>query len=417
MFGLATDASSAKELQVYRLHADLRRRHSIRWGAAGRVLARGEAQAAAIGAAGQLVFAVAYVVAVLIVLRHAVAGRSNSGDVILVLTLATQVHLQVSSGVELLQRLQRMAQGMGRLRWLRELVGRQEPPAGDDEPVPARLREGIRLRNVSFTYPGTSRPVLSEVDLLLPAGQIVAVVGENGAGKTTLAKLLCRFYDVTDGVITVDGVDIRRFPLRPWRARISAAFQDFVRFELTAQQTVGVGDLPRVDDADAVRAALGRARVDDLVERLEHGLDTQLGKTWAEGTELSGGQWQKLALGRATMREGPLLLVLDEPTAALDAQAEHRLFDRYAANARRVARETGGVTLLVSHRFSTVRMADLILVVADGRIAEVGAHDELMRAGGLYADLYSLQAAAYAGPPLAATSGTTDVSNEGESSC
>jgi ATP-binding cassette subfamily B protein len=261
--------------------------------------------------------------------------------------------------------------------------------------VPVRIRHGIELRGVSFTYPGATIPVLTGVDLLLPAGSIVAIVGENGAGKTTLTKLLCRFYDVTEGAITVDGADITRIPLDDWRDRTTAAFQDFVRWELTAQQAVGVGDLPRVEDRSAVLAALRRAYAQNLLERLEHGLTTQLGKTWTDGAELSGGQWQKLALGRAMMRESPLLLILDEPTSALDAEAERLLFEQYVTNARRVARETGGITLLVSHRFSTVRMADLILVVEHGRITETGNHEELIRKGGLYATLYALQASSY----------------------
>ncbi|QFZ24291.1 ABC transporter ATP-binding protein [Saccharothrix syringae] len=395
LFRLSTQAGPVKELQLHNLQGEIRRRHVRHWAGAGRVLLKGEASAAALIAASQVAFAAAYVVAVLLVLRQAVAGDSGVGDVVLVLTLAAQVHQQVSAGVELLQRFGRTSATMTGLRWLRELIRAQEPVGADAAP-PERIRRGITLSGVSFTYPGTREPVLTGVDLELPAGSVVAVVGENGAGKTTLAKLLCRFYDATEGTIAVDGVDLARIAPRAWRRRVTAAFQDFVRFELTARHAVGVGDLPRVDDDPAVLAALGRARADDLLDRLDDGLATQLGKTWTEGTELSGGQWQKVALGRAMMREQPLLLVLDEPTSALDAQAEQRLFERYAANARRVAAATGGITLLVSHRFSTVRMADLILVVADGRITEAGGHDDLIRSGGLYAQLYAMQAATYA---------------------
>jgi ATP-binding cassette subfamily B protein len=237
--------------------------------------------------------------------------------------------------------------------------------------------------------------VLGGVNLDLPAGSTVAIVGENGAGKTTLVKLLCRFYEPDDGQMLLDGVDIRRFDITEWRERIASGFQDFARFELVARQTVGVGDLPRLDSEPAVEGALERAHASDVIDRLEEGLSTQLGKSYAEGTELSGGQWQKLALGRAMMREQPLLLVLDEPTSALDAQAEHELFERYADNARRVGAATGAITLFVSHRFSTVRMADLIVVVADGKVLESGSHAQLMRRKGLYAELYELQAKAY----------------------
>ncbi|MCA1692685.1 MAG: ATP-binding cassette domain-containing protein, partial [Actinobacteria bacterium] len=248
---------------------------------------------------------------------------------------------------------------------------------------------------VGFRYPGTEVDVVSGLDLSLPAGAAVAVVGENGAGKSTLVKLLCRFYAPSAGVISVDGIDLRRIDPCAWRTRMSAGFQDFTRFELHAGQTVGVGDLPFLDDRVAVARALDRAASGEVVSTLPDGLDTQLGASFDNGVELSGGQWQKLALARAMMRPAPLLLVLDEPTAALDAETEHKLFIRYASMASAHAAQTGAITLLVSHRFSTVRMADLIVVLDGGKIVGAGSHDELMAAGGLYADLYELQAQAY----------------------
>jgi len=342
---------------------------------------------------GQVLFAIAYIGATLLVLRNVVGGGGTVGDVVLVISLAAQVNTQVTTAVFLLVGLQRISRTLANLKWIRELVMKDLPTP--DLHLPKTIGEGISLHGVSFTYPGTERAVLGGVDLDLPSGSTVAIVGENGAGKTTLVKLLCRFYEQTDGVIELDGVDLRRFPLDEWRRRIAAGFQDFARFEMLAREVIGVGDLPKIDDAKAVTGALRRARGDDLLKRLDNGLETQLGKTYADGTDLSGGQWQKLALGRAMMRETPLLLILDEPTSALDAQAEHNLFEEYAASAKRVAKKTGAVTILVSHRFSTVRMADLILVVNDGRIQESGTHNQLMRLGGLYADLYSMQAKAY----------------------
>jgi ATP-binding cassette subfamily B protein len=184
-----------------------------------------------------------------------------------------------------------------------------------------------------------------------------------------------------------------------WRTRLAGAFQDFFRFEFRARHTVGVGDLPRLDDEVAVVAAVGRAGADDVVARLTAGLETQLGRTWPEGVEVSFGQWQKLALARGFMRDHPLVLILDEPTAALDAETEHALFERYAAAARgsgeNVSTADGRITILVSHRFSTVRMADLIVVLDGARVAEVGTHDDLMARGGQYSELYGIQAAAY----------------------
>ncbi len=394
LFRLATSAGPAKELRVFRLQGELRARHARLWEDTTRRLWRAEARATLLRAVGQLAFAAGYVVAVLVVVSDAIAGHRTVGDVVLAITLSAQVNQQVSAAVGLLTDLQRIARAFARLDWLERYV-QAHTPAVADGVVPERLHSGIRLEGVRFRYPGTERDVLQRVDLDLPAGSTVAIVGENGAGKTTLVKLLCRFYEPTEGRLLVDGQDLARLPLAEWRARIATGFQDFARFEFLARQVVGVGDLPKIDDEPAVFAALGRARAEDVVARLGGGLSTQLGKSYTDGTELSGGQWQKLALGRAMMRELPLLLILDEPTSALDAQAEHSLFERYAEGARRVGRSTGGITVLVSHRFSTVRMADLILVVDGGKIVEAGDHAALLRSGGLYAELYELQARAY----------------------
>jgi len=244
---------------------------------------------------------------------------------------------------------------------------------------------------VSFAYPGTERRVLDNVSLELKPGSVVAIVGENGAGKTTLVKLLCRLYQPNQGRILVDSTDLARISADEWRSRLAGAFQDFFRFEFRARHTVGLGDVSRLEDEPAVVTAVGRAGAEDVVGKLASGLNTQLGATWPEGVEVSFGQWQKFALARGFMRDQPLVLVLDEPTAALDAETEHALFERYAA----AARGDGRITILVSHRFSTVRMADLIVVLDGARVVEVGTHEELMAKGGQYAELYSIQAAAY----------------------
>jgi ATP-binding cassette, subfamily B, bacterial len=279
-----------------------------------------------------------------------------------------------------------------RLMWLEDYAAAVD--ARSDGTPPDRLEHGIRLDHVSFRYPGTERLVLDDVTLDLPAGAVVAVVGDNGSGKTTLVKLLARLYDPTEGRIEVDGVDLASMSVPLWRDRLAGAFQDFFRFELRAQQAVGVGDLDRLDDRPAAEAAVSRAGAEDVVDRLPAGLDTQLGPAWDEGVEVSFGQWQKLALARGFMREKPLLLALDEPTAALDAETEHALFERFAAAAHDEVRN-GRVTVLVSHRFSTVRMADVIVVLDGARVVEVGAHAELMALGGRYAELYGIQSAAF----------------------
>ncbi|HET7045038.1 MAG TPA: ABC transporter ATP-binding protein [Gaiellaceae bacterium] len=395
LLGLSLRPDAAKEIRVFGLEDELRGRLRANHREVNDRLRRAGIEAVLASAAGQLVFAAGYVAGLLLVVRGAIQGHHSVGDVVLAVTLAAQVNQLVFRAAGTMQFLQLSARAVGRLLWLRDTVAGLYPRRAREAAVPEAIRDGIRVERVSFGYPGTEREVLSEVDLELPAGTTVAFVGENGAGKSTLVKLLCRFYEPTGGRISVDGVDLADLPVGPWRARVAAGFQDFVRFELLARESVGIGDLPAVDDVDAVLAAVDRADARDLVERLPRGLETPLGAS-AEGVELSGGQWQKVALARAMMRERPLLLILDEPTSALDAHAEHVLFERYAASARAVARATGGIAVFVSHRFSTVRMADLIVVVEGGRIVEQGTHAELVASGGAYAELYALQAAAYA---------------------
>jgi ATP-binding cassette subfamily B protein len=259
--------------------------------------------------------------------------------------------------------------------------------------APQRLTRGITLDDVTFRYGATDSPALSGVSLRLAAGSVVAVVGENGAGKTTLVKLLCGMYRPSSGRILLDDTDLSTVDLVGYRKRITAGFQDFMRFEFPLRESVGVGDLPQLTDEDRVRQALKRANA-TFVDRLPRGLETQLGQAWPGGVELSGGEWQKVALARSMMRDRPLLSILDEPTAALDPQTEHMLFEEVAAAAR-AGVEDGRITLVISHRFSTVRMADFIVVLQHGAVLEAGTHDELMAAGGLYAELYDLQAKAY----------------------
>jgi ATP-binding cassette subfamily B protein len=251
------------------------------------------------------------------------------------------------------------------------------------------------LRGVRFGYPGTDRTVLDDVDLAIPAGSTVAVVGENGSGKTTLVKLLLGMYRPDAGTITVDGVPLTAIAPDAWSARCTAAFQDFSRLHLTATESVGVADLPGLGDEPAAGQALDLAGAGDLPGQLPDGLSTLVGNAYTGGHQLSGGQWQKLALGRAMRRQDPLLVVLDEPTASLDAQSEHALFTRYAEAAQRGAQRSGAITVLVSHRFSTASMADLIVYLDNGQVIEAGSHDQLLASGGRYAELFELQAAGY----------------------
>ena len=392
-FTTATTAAPGKEVRVTRIGPRLvaDRRRSWEWWYA--PVAGARWSSARWHALGWAVFGAGYVGAIAFVSSYL---KAPAADVLLVLAAGGRLSAYVGATVGEIGFLRGIwMDGSRRLAWLEDYAA--SLVASADLPAPSGVGEGIRLEGVSFAYPGTERLVLDDVSLSLPAGAVVALVGENGAGKTTLVKLLCKLYEPTSGRILVDGVELGRVRADAWRARVAGAFQDFFRFELPARQSVGVGDVPRVDDEPAVAKAVERAGASDVVERLPAGLSTQLGPTWPDGVEVSFGQWQKLALARGFMREEPLLLVLDEPTAALDAETEHALFERYAAAARgaRDARGGAAITVLVSHRFSTVRMADLIVVLDGARVAQVGAHDELMAKGGPYAELYRIQAAAY----------------------
>jgi ATP-binding cassette subfamily B protein len=391
LFNLATTAAPGKEVRVTGIGGRLareRREAFERW--------YGPITAARWGSAvwhtlAWALFGAAWVGAAAFV---SMGLRASAGDVLLVLAAGARLSAYIGATVGEIGFLRGIwMDGSQRLAWLEDYVASLVADAG--LPVPERLREGIRLDCVSFAYPGTERLVLEDLTLDLPAGAVVAVVGENGAGKTTLVKLLAKLYEPTSGTIRVDGQPLARMRADEWRERLAGAFQDFFRFELPARQSIGVGDLPRLDEEPAISRAIGRAGAEDVVERWPAGLDTQLGPAWPGGVDISFGQWQKLALARGFMRDHPLLLVLDEPTAALDAETEHALFERYAAAARGDASEDGRITILVSHRFSTVRMADLIVVLDGARLVEAGTHEELMARGGPYAELYGIQAASY----------------------
>ena len=404
LFNTATTATPGKEVRLTGIGQQLATRRRNAWESWYALVSKARWGSAAWHALAWAVFGMAYVGSVVFVVSFL---HKSAGDVLLVLAVGARLSAYIGATVGEIGFLRGIwMDGARRLAWLEDYAAALV--AKGNLAAPARLADGIRFEQVSFAYPGTNRLVLKDVDLFLPAGAVIAVVGENGAGKTTLVKLLARLYEPTSGRILVDGVDLARLAPDNWRTRLSGAFQDFFKFEFRARHCVGLGDVPQLDNVPAVTAAVERAGAGEVVERLPSRLETQLGPTWPEGVEVSFGQWQKLALARGFMRESPLLLVLDEPTAALDAESEHALFERYAAaaaagrNGRPGARGTeddgqaaGRITILVSHRFSTVRMADIIVVLDGAHVAEVGTHEELMAQGGTYAQLYGIQAAAY----------------------
>jgi len=396
LFELATSAGSAKELRVFGAASPLRDRHESLAATVNTGTTRAAVLGCLFGAAGWLVFAAGFVAGIAAVVLRAVHSTASVGEVVLAVTLIQRAQLQVGQAANAIGQLLTTTRTARRLLWLEDYAAADRASrsrAGLAAP-PATLSHGITLRNVSFGYPPDGAPVLDGIDLHLPAGSAVALVGENGAGKTTLVKLLTGMYQPASGQVLLDEMPLDGIDLAAWRERTTATFQDFVQFELLAGETIGIGDLPRLDDGAALAAAIHRADADAVTDELPGGLATPLGRSFTGGQDLSGGQWQRLALARGMMRDAPLLLILDEPTASLDAITEAALFERYLA-ARRLAGRTGAITLLVSHRFSTVRMADLIVVLDRGRIAASGSHAELIRAGGLYAELYDMQARGY----------------------
>jgi len=241
---------------------------------------------------------------------------------------------------------------------------------------------------VGFRYPGTEAWVLRELSFELHAGDKLALVGENGAGKTTLVKLLARLYDPTEGRILLDGRDLREYDVRSLRESVGVIFQDFVQYQMTAGENLAVGRIEERENRELLESAAARSLADQVIERLPEGYDQRVGRRFADGHDLSGGEWQKIALGRAYVRDAQLL-ILDEPTASLDARAEYEVFLRFSELT------AGKTAVLISHRFSTVRMADRILVLENGRALELGTHEELLERGGRYAELFRLQAAGY----------------------
>src|SRR5213596_2626904 len=326
----------------------------------------------------------------LYVALQAIAGRLTLGH----LTAYTQAATSVQNSIQsLLGGFSGMYEHNLYLNNLYELMARQPtmPVADEPKPVPVPLRGEIRFENVSFAYPGAEQLALAGVSFTIKAGETLAVVGRNGAGKTTLFKLICRLYDPSEGRILIDGVDIRDFEPAELRRQIGAMFQDYVDYQATAAENIGLGNVPEITDREAIVRASKQAGSDDLIAGLPEGYDTALGKWFDAGVNLSGGEWQKVALARAFMRDDAKILLLDEPTSALDAQAEYDLFERLRSLTH------GRTAVYISHRFSTVRRADRIIFLEHGRLVEEGTHEELMRLGGRYARLFRMQAAAYTG--------------------
>ncbi|WP_017588380.1 ATP-binding cassette domain-containing protein [Nocardiopsis ganjiahuensis] len=395
LFETVASAEGGKEVRTAGAADRLVALQEEAWDDAVRVRFRARVGAALWNAAGWTVFVAAFAGAIALVVYRASVGAGGVGDLVLTVMMAVSLRQTMQSTVAATVAAAGSRRVVEPYLWLRAYVRAQRERAVAADPPPPVLGRGLSLDRVDFTYPGTDRKALDGVTVDLPAGAVVAVVGEYGSGKTTLVKLLLALYEPDSGSVRLDGADLAGISVPAWRRRCSAVFQDFGRFRIRFGETVGIGDLPRIDDADALGAAVHAADAGGLVERLPEGMDSQLGRELG-GTDLSEGQWQRTALARGSMRADPLLFVLDEPTASLDAHSEEAIFRRYADRARVYGKRTGAVTVVVSHRFSTVAGADLILVMDRGRIVESGDHRELLARGGTYAELYGIQARAYA---------------------
>lgn len=386
--------ASAMELRVFDCDERLDQRADDLWRDVSRTHLGGAIRSALLASVGWLALTAGYIAALLFTAQLAINGRASVGDVVLVSQLALLIRGTVAQTADAARQASAALRTADRFLWLEDLHAEATATYDGTLAPPDQLRHGISFDHVSFTYPGTQQAVLDDICLTIPAGTTVAFVGSNGAGKTTLVKLLTGMYRPTTGRILIDNQDLNDLDIIQWRQRLGGTPQDFVRIESQAATTVGLGDCDQLDDHERINDSVDRGGARPVIDSLPDGLTTPLGKTYQHGEELSGGQWQRLAIARGMMPTTPLCLVLDEPTAALDPAAEQALYDHYrqAASSIEVA---GAITILISHRFSSVRMADLIVVFDNGTIIETGSHDALLTADGAYARMYHRQASAY----------------------
>jgi ATP-binding cassette, subfamily B, bacterial len=386
---LVTTDSYAKEVKLFGLGGYFIRRYRLIAQAFYGAQQRQVTQRYSVGFLWGILSTLATSATYLYVALQAIAGRLTLGDLTLYTTAAQSVQGSIQGILGGFTGMYEHNLYLNNLFQLMDTTTTLPRPL-EPTPVPQPLRGEITFENVTFGYPGSELNALTDLSFTVKPGETMAVVGRNGAGKTTLFKLICRLYDPRQGRILIDGIDIREYEPDELRRQIGAMFQDYVTYQATAAENIGLGDLPQIDDREAIVDASREGGADELIAKLPAGYDTALGKWFDAGVNLSGGEWQKVALARAFMREAPILL-LDEPTAALDAQAEYDLFERLKLLTR------GKTAVYISHRFSTVRRADRILFLEHGRLVEEGTHEELMRLDGRYARLFRMQAAAYTG--------------------
>jgi ATP-binding cassette subfamily B protein len=345
---------------------------------------------------GQLPFALALLGAIAYTAWLTLHGYSNAGQFVMVLALITQVGGQVANALQHLNNVGLSATGLERIEELSRSRTQQHEQRAT-APMRDRLTRGLLLDRVNYRYPGNTALSLTDITIDIPAGTSVAVVGENGAGKSTLIKVIQGLYRPSSGRIAIDGQPLDSFRRDDWHRATAALFQDFVHFAFRARESIGVGDIDRIDDPSAVQVAIDRAQARSVTDRIGN-LNTYLGRDYRDGEELSGGQWQTIGLARSLVKDSPLVLTLDEPGHSLDPESELRMIDAYETAAHDFATRTGAITFYVTHRLSSVRSADLVLVLRNDRIDAIGTHDELIKSAGYYSELFTMQAVAYTDP-------------------
>lgn len=379
--------SSVKEVKLFGLGEPMLKRYTDTFWTIFKEDARLARQRSVVSVGWGMVATLSYYAAFAWIIFSTVSGVISIGLMTFYITLFRQSQGTFQGIFDNLNRLYENGLFMDNLFGFLQLKP-QMPTTDTPTPTPEHFTHGLEFKNVSFRYPGREDWALQDVNLHIAPGEKIALVGPNGAGKTTLIKLLTRLYDPTEGQILLDGVDLREYHPDELRKRIGVIFQDFVKYQLTLRENIGVGQIDAMDDTERVQQAAERGGADEVADTLPGGIDTLLGRWFQDGHELSGGQWQKIALGRAFMRDSEVL-VLDEPTAALDAEHEYEIFQRFRELTE------GKIAVLISHRFSTVRMADQIVVIEQGRVSEMGSHQELLEHRGTYAHLFELQASGY----------------------
>jgi len=389
LFDLLVSASAGKEIRIHGAKEKLSRLRTEAWERSSTILFRARLHSAVLTSCGWLFFTACYCAGLGYIAFLVVGGERGAGDFLLAVTLIGQLRRQVERVVTGLDGAMTGSAALEPYMWLVRRWRREQARRADHVGVgqpPSLLVRGITLSKVSFHYPRADRDAVSQLSVFLPAGSTVAVIGEYGSGKTSLVKLLCGFYEPQQGSITIDDLDLRTLDLEAWHDRLSMTFQDFARYQTSVRTGVGIGDRSRANDPEAIAEAVRTGGARGVVTHLANGLDTDVGAEFG-GKDLSDGEWQKVALARSAMRTTPLLLILDEPTAALDAPSERAVFARQQARARELARSHGTITLLVTHRLSTVPDADFVLVMRSGQLIEFGSPSILRQRGGHYAEL------------------------------